>query len=79
MLIGNKIDLRTDEATIHELAKRELEPVKAEEGLDIAKTIGAFAYVECSAYSKEGVKKVIETIGHAILMIEMRHKRCIIL
>ena len=79
MLIGNKKDLRNDEATLYELAKRELEPVKAQEGLDMAIAIGAFHYVECSAKSKEGIRKVIETIAHAVLMFNIKHKKCIIM
>ena len=79
MLVGNKKDLRNDKATIHELTKRELEPVKAEEGHAMAETIGAYAYVECSAFSKEGVREVLETAAHAILMNEMNHKECSII
>ena len=32
------------------------EPVKEEEGRTMAKMINAFAYLECSAKRKEGVK-----------------------
>ena len=37
------------------------EPVKPEEGRAMAEKINAFAYLECSAKSKEGVREVFET------------------
>ena len=36
ILVGNKKDLRNDEAIKRELAKMKLEPVKAEEGRQMA-------------------------------------------
>uniref|UniRef100_A0A8C0VUC2 Ras homolog family member A n=1 Tax=Cyanistes caeruleus TaxID=156563 RepID=A0A8C0VUC2_CYACU len=42
ILVGNKKDLRNDEHTRRELAKMKQEPVKPEEGRDMANRIGAF-------------------------------------
>uniref|UniRef100_A0A8C0S4X7 Ras homolog family member A n=1 Tax=Canis lupus familiaris TaxID=9615 RepID=A0A8C0S4X7_CANLF len=44
ILVGNKKDLRNDEHTRRELAKMKQEPVKPEEGRDMANRIGAFGY-----------------------------------
>merc|ERR1712021_252390 len=55
ILVGNKKDLRNDPNTIKELAKMKQEPVKPEDGRTMAEKINAFAYLECSAKSKEGV------------------------
>lgn len=41
ILVGNKKDLRNDEHTRRELAKMKQEPVKPEEGRDMANRIGA--------------------------------------
>uniref|UniRef100_A0A8C5PFJ0 Uncharacterized protein n=1 Tax=Leptobrachium leishanense TaxID=445787 RepID=A0A8C5PFJ0_9ANUR len=49
ILVGNKKDLRNDEHTRRELAKMKQEPVKPEEGRDMANRISAFGYLECSA------------------------------
>ncbi|XP_036590894.1 transforming protein RhoA-like [Trichosurus vulpecula] len=81
ILLGNKKDLRNDERTRGELAKMKQEPVKPEEGRDMAKQIGAFAYIECSAKTKDGVKAVFEMATRAAL--QRRHgkkkSRCLVL
>ena len=60
-------DLRNDPNTIKELGKMKQEPVKPEEGRTMAEKINAFAYLECSAKSKEGVREVFETATRAAL------------
>ncbi|XP_075430198.1 transforming protein RhoA-like isoform X2 [Ascaphus truei] len=57
ILVGNKKDLRNDEQ----------EPVKPEEGRDMANRIGAFGYMECSAKMKDGVREVFEMAARAAL------------
>ena len=69
ILVGNKKDLRNDPNTIKELGKMEQEPVKPEEGRAMAEKINAFAYLECSAKSKEGVREVFETATRAALQV----------
>lgn len=54
VLVGNKKDLRNDEATKKELMKMKQEPVRSEEGRNMAEKIGAVGYLECSAKTKEG-------------------------
>jgi Ras family protein A len=46
------------------------EPVKPEEGRAMAEKINAFAYLECSAKSKEGVREVFETATRAALQVQ---------
>ncbi|PAV71611.1 hypothetical protein WR25_22171 isoform B [Diploscapter pachys] len=60
ILVGNKKDLRNDPQTVRELAKMKQEPVKPEQGRAIADQIGAFAYLECSAKTKDGIREVRE-------------------
>ncbi|MEJ1285804.1 ras homolog family member A [Cricetulus griseus] len=67
ILVGNKKDLRNDEHTRRELAKMKQEPVKPEEGRDMANRIGAFGYMECSAKTKDGVREVFEMATRAAL------------
>lgn len=74
ILVGNKKDLRNDPNTIKELGKMKQEPVKPEEGRAMAEKINAFAYLECSAKSKEGVREVFETATRAALQVRKKKK-----
>ena len=71
-------DLRNDPNTIKELGKMKQEPVKPEEGRAMAEKINAFAYLECSAKSKEGVREVFETATRAALQVTSTttHHKC---
>ncbi|KAF7656038.1 hypothetical protein LDENG_00046900 [Lucifuga dentata] len=75
ILVGNKKDLRNDEHTRRELAKMKQEPVKPEEGRDMANRISAFGYLECSAKTKDGVREVFEMATRAALQVRKRKKR----
>merc|ERR1712209_278664 len=75
ILVGNKRDLRNDPNTIKELGKMKQEPVKPEEGRTMAEKINAFAYLECSAKSKEGVREVFETATRAALQVQKKKKK----
>ena len=68
-------DLRNDSSTIKELGKMKQEPVKPEEGRTMAEKINAYAYLECSAKSKEGVREVFETAARAALQVQKKRKR----
>lgn len=74
ILVGNKKDLRNDPNTIRDLAKMKQEPVKPQEGRAMAEKINAFAYLECSAKSKEGVREVFETATKAALQVKKRKR-----
>ncbi|XP_035687186.1 ras-like GTP-binding protein RHO [Branchiostoma floridae] len=67
LLVGNKKDLRTDKARRKELAEMKEEVISTEEGLEMAKKVGATAYIECSAKTREGVRDVFESATRAAL------------
>lgn len=53
--------------------------VKPQEGRAMAEKINAFAYLECSAKSKEGVREVFETATRAALQVKKKKKpRCVL-
>ena len=52
VLVGTKKDLQVDEQV-------------SEDGHATAKSIGAYAYVECSAKQNEGVREVFEAAARA--------------
>jgi len=65
ILVGTKIDLREDKATMENL-KGEKAPTY-EMGKKMAEDIGAEAYFECSALTQEGLKKVFEEAIRAVI------------
>ena len=111
ILVGNKKDLRNDDATRlcvlifqkcfcvnwieyckccrvvsmlsnadRKLAKMKQEPVKFDDGRAMAERIGAYAYLECSAKTKEGVRDVFETATRAALQARKKRKgKCLLL
>ncbi|CAF1146721.1 unnamed protein product [Adineta ricciae] len=80
VLVGNKKDLRNDEATKKELMKMKQEPVRSEEGRNMAEKIGAVGYLECSAKTKEGVREVFEHAARAALARKKKRSgRCVLI
>ena len=80
ILVGNKKDLRNDEQTKRELMKMKQEPVRPEEGRAMSEKINSFAYLECSAKTKEGVREVFEAATRAALSSKSkRGRKCVLL
>ena len=60
--------------------KTDMRIIETKEGQDMAKKIGAFAYHECSAKMKEGVKEVFENVTRAAMQKKQRgRKQCLVL
>ncbi|KAK0154503.1 Rho-related GTP-binding protein RhoA-C [Merluccius polli] len=56
------------------------EPVRPEEGREMANRINAFGYLECSAKTKDGVREVFEMATRAALQVRKRKKNgCLLL
>lgn len=57
------------------------EPVKYEDGKEMANRISAYGYQECSAKTKDGVREVFEMATRAALQAKKRGKKstCLLL
>jgi len=75
VLVGNKKDLRNDDYTIRDLQRNKQQPVSYGEGEQMASRIGAKAYLECSALTKEGVRGVFEAATRAALQRKTGKKK----
>ena len=67
ILVGNKKDLRNDENVKKELSQLKQAPIRREEGSLMCERIKGYAYLECSAKTREGVRDVFETAAKAAL------------
>lgn len=75
ILVGTKKDLRFDTDAIEELARSNKKPVNSERGREMAKTINAKAYLECSAKTKDGVAEVFQTAVRATMDSQHRKRK----
>ncbi|CAH8449113.1 unnamed protein product [Schistosoma bovis] len=75
ILVGNKKDLRHDEATKNELHRTKQLPVTFNEGKQVAEKISAYAFYECSAKTKEGVSDVFVAATRAALNSAKKKRR----
>ncbi|KAG1443988.1 hypothetical protein G6F56_010471 [Rhizopus delemar] len=77
VLVGCKKDLRNDPETIEALKRNQQKPVPFEDGSSVAKKIGAYKYIECSAKTGESVREVFEHATRAALVVHKptRHSK----
>lgn len=62
ILVGTKTDLREDQSKLDELQSRNEKVISIQDGIKVAKAVGAKTYVECSAVNSIGLKEVFETV-----------------
>lgn len=60
ILVGTKLDLREDPATLESLRQKRMEPVSYDQALIVAKEIRAHKYLECSALTQRNLKSVFD-------------------
>jgi GTPase SAR1 family protein len=60
VLVGTKLDLRDKTELKDALKESGLEPVKEDEGHKLAKELGAYSYLECSALDQTNLPQVFE-------------------
>jgi len=67
ILVGTKVDLREDSATIEKLNTKKQAPINYEQGLQMMQEIGAVKYMECSALTQTGLKAVFDESIRSVL------------
>ena len=67
LLIATKKDLRNDPATKSALARDKLDVIRSDQGRNMGEKVGAYAYLECSAKTREGVREVFDAATRAAL------------
>jgi Rho family protein len=60
ILVGTKLDLRTERTELSLMASQGQQPVQTAEGEQVAREIGAKRYLECSAKTRFGVQEVFD-------------------
>jgi GTPase SAR1 family protein len=60
ILVGTKMDLRSNPEVIAKLQADGTKPITALEGQRLAEEIGAAKYLECSALTQQGLKAVFD-------------------
>ncbi|KAI8830369.1 ras family-domain-containing protein [Chytriomyces cf. hyalinus JEL632] len=75
VLVGLKSDLRSNIDVLRELALAGESPVSEQQGRDVARKIGAVAYVECSARLRENIAAVFEAATRATMKRGVEHSK----
>ena len=67
LLVGTKMDLRSNMDKLKKLEEQGLAPVRTDQGNAAAKEIGAIEYLECSALEQRGLKDVFDQAIRTVL------------
>jgi len=78
ILTGTKIDLRQDEELLAKLRAQGQEPISTAQGVELAKRIKAYKYLECSAKTGQGLKLIFEEAVKAASSHKRRKRRCVL-
>ena len=75
VIVGTKVDLRSNDQTLKLLDQRSQKPVTYEEGQELADQLKAYKYVECSALTQEGLKAVFDCAIRCVRESEKKPKK----
>ena len=75
ILVGTKLDLRSDVEMVAKLSEKGQKPVSFEEGQAVANEIKAVKYLECSALTQEGLKNIFDSAIRVHIMPQTTKKK----
>eukprot|EP01105_Mastigella_eilhardi_P007696 TRINITY_DN1931_c0_g2_i1.p1 TRINITY_DN1931_c0_g2~~TRINITY_DN1931_c0_g2_i1.p1 ORF type:complete len:192 (-),score=54.66 TRINITY_DN1931_c0_g2_i1:63-638(-) len=75
IIVGTKMDLRDDPATVLELKNNNQQPVTFEQGQQLAREIQAHKYMECSARNQTGLKQIFEEAIKCVLQTAKKRSK----
>jgi len=78
ILVGTKLDARSDQALLEKLKSQGQKPVTTEQGQELARKVKAVKYMECSAKTSDGLKAVFDEAIKAVLFQKRKKKKCIL-
>ena len=67
ILVGTKIDLRDNAVVVSDLRAKGQSPITKEQGTMMAKELGFYKYLECSALTQNGLKSVFDEAIRCVL------------
>jgi len=67
IIVGTKLDIRDDDDEVRKLAKRGIDVVTNEMGVELKEKINAFDYIECSALTQVNIHEVFEQCVRAVI------------
>ncbi|KAH7124188.1 cell division control protein 42 [Dactylonectria macrodidyma] len=82
LIVGTQVDLRDDPSVREKLAKQKMAPVRREDGVRMARDVGAVKYVECSALTQYKLKDVFDEAIMAALgspSLKKKSHKCLVL
>lgn len=74
-LVGAKTDLRDESQRLEDLARNGDSPITISEGLELAKSIEAMGYFECSAKNNVGIDEIFTKISEYALRAHLKESR----
>ena len=79
ILVGTKLDLRGDLGEIEKLNRTGQKFVEKTSGEELARSIGAVEYWECSALTQDGLKQVFDRAIHYAIRKPKKTPKCVLM
>ncbi|CAM9182296.1 unnamed protein product [Discosporangium mesarthrocarpum] len=75
ILVGTKLDLRDDQDAVRRLSEKRQQPISFSEAQQLAESLGAYGYLECSALTQQGLKQVFDGAIRCVLEQKQRKQK----